>query len=149
MPKNCSFKIPTGGSGNNKTHTLELINRTKYPISEMWITGSTSKNWDYEVEIDKTVAPGGALSIDISDIINDSTVHSFDVITYDSKSKKYHEYDDFKKSDVAGTTWELLGEYEDPYVHRHGPDPESKQKGGSNNLTIGELKKSETPFRKY
>jgi hypothetical protein len=97
--------------------TLELINGTKYPISEMWITKSSSKSWDYEVEMDKPVAPKGELSIALSDELIKNT---FDVIIYDAKSKKYHEYDDFKPSDLK-TTWELQGE--EVETGKHGPNP--------------------------
>lgn len=95
--------------------TLELINGTKYPISEMWITPSASKGWDFTVEIDKAVAPKGHLSIDVSEVKG-----TFDVIIYDSKSKLYHEYDDFKASDLT-TTWELVGD--EVEVGKHGPNP--------------------------
>jgi len=95
--------------------TLELINGTKYPISEMWITTSASKTWDFTVEIDKAVAPKGHLAIDVSEVKG-----TFDVIIYDAKSKKYHEYDDFKATDLA-TTWELQGE--EVETGKHGPNP--------------------------
>jgi hypothetical protein len=99
--------------------SLELVNGTKYPISEMWITISSSKSWDYEVEMDKAVAPKGELSIALSDELVKNT---FDVIIYDAKSKKYNEYDDFKPSDLK-TTWELLGDEVEPGKHGANPTP--------------------------
>jgi hypothetical protein len=99
--------------------TLELVNGTNYPISEMWITKSTSSSWDYEVEMDKTVAPKEELSITL---VDELIKNEFDVIIYDAKSKKYHEYDGFKPGDLT-TTWNLLGDEVDPGKHGQNPAP--------------------------
>jgi hypothetical protein len=97
--------------------TLELINGTKYPISEMWITKSTSSSWDYEVEMGNAVAPKGELSITL---VDELIKNEFDVIIYDAKSKKYHEYDGFKPADLT-TTWNLVAD--EVETGKHGPNP--------------------------
>lgn len=94
---------------------LDLINGTKYPISEMWITTSSSKSWDFYVDIEKDVAPKGHMSVDVKAVNG-----TFDVLIYDAKSKKYHEYDDFKAADLLSSIWELQGDEVDSH---HGPNP--------------------------
>lgn len=99
--------------------TLEITNGTKYAIDEMWLTPSDSKEWDFEVSFDKSVAPGSGAEITLGDLKKD-----FDVLTYDKKADKYHEYDDFKMSDLASSNFVLQGDEVTP--GKHGPNPPKK-----------------------
>ena len=96
MPKKCSCKKLIGG----ELKTLILINYTGYNIEYMWITASTSKTWDYEVELRNSVSPGEALPIhiDMAKFNSRSKMRyntTFDVLIYDKDHKEYHEYRKF------------------------------------------------------
>jgi len=99
--------------------TLELTNGTKFTIDEMWITPSDSKEWEYEVTFDKSVAPGKGVEITLGDLKK-----NFDVLTYDKKAKKFHEYDDFKIADLATSNFVLQGD--EAETGKHGANPATK-----------------------
>jgi hypothetical protein len=99
--------------------TLELTNGTKFTIDEMWITPSDSKEWEYEVTFEKAVTAGKGVEISVAELKK-----NFDVLTYDKKAKKFHEYDDFKVADLATTNFVLQGD--EAETSKHGPNPATK-----------------------
>jgi hypothetical protein len=93
------------------SHKLDLTNGTDYYIDEMYITPHDSKTWEYHVELEHEIKPHDHLTVDMGDV-----KVAFDVLIYDNHAHKYHEYDNFKPSDL-GTKWELLG---DEVENHHG-----------------------------
>ena len=98
-------------TGKSLFKELDLTNGTDYYIDQMYVTPHSSKTWEYKVELGHAIKPHDHLTVDMTDLKG-----AFDVLIYDDHAHKYHEYDNFKPSDL-GTKWELKG---DEVENHHG-----------------------------